>query len=263
MARGVGPQVFEAGSENLRRMKDACRVASDALAYAGTLVQPGVTTDDIDRAVHAFLATQRGAYPSPLGYNGFPKSICTSVNEVACHGIPDDRPLAAGDIVNIDVTAYYRGFHGDTNATFVAGALAAGDATGRRLIDAARTALLAAVSAAGPQAPFHVIGNTIADVIQKHRPFCILPDFVGHGIGSFFHGPPMIYHHRNRASGREIGADKMLPGMTFTIEPIILETPSKLKLWKDGWTWVATTGARSAQFEHTILITEHGAEILT
>ncbi|KAJ1795680.1 hypothetical protein LPJ59_004208 [Coemansia sp. RSA 2399] len=237
----------------VEQMREACTIARDALALGGTLVQPGATTGEIDRAVHSFIVG-RAAYPSCLNYMGFPKSICTSVNNVIAHGIPDDaRVLADGDCVNLDVTVYRNGFHGDTSAMFGAGRV---DSQGRALMDVTREALGLAIQACGPHVPFSVIGETIEAAVALHG-YSVSRELTGHGVGREFHQNPLIYHHDNEEPG------VMEPGMAFTIEPIVSQGSSSGVLWPDGWTVATMDGGRSAQYEHTIVITDHGVEVLT
>ncbi|KAM4697469.1 methionine aminopeptidase 1D, mitochondrial isoform 3-T3 [Rhinophrynus dorsalis] len=214
--------------------------------------QVGMTTEAVDALVHENIIIHN-AYPSPLGYGGFPKSVCTSVNNVVCHGIPDSRPLQDGDIINIDVTVYFQGYHGDTSETFLVGNV---DKRGQVLVDVARRCRDEAIAQCLPGAPLSVIGNTISRIAREND-FQVCPYFVGHGIGSFFHGHPEIWHHENDNCLR------MEEGMAFTIEPIIMEGSPDYKILKDKWTAVSTDNKRSAQFEHTIVITSGGAEILT
>jgi methionyl aminopeptidase len=253
---GDPPPVREAAvksPEVIERMRRACRVAAEILRDAGTLVAPGVTTDAIDIAVHeATIAA--GAYPSPLNYHGFPKSVCTSVNEVICHGIPDDRPLEDGDIVNIDVTAYLDGVHGDTNATFLVGEV---DKGSRRLVQITRECLDRAIAAAKPGRPLNEIGRAIERHAHAHD-LSVIRTFVGHGIGEQFHGEPSVPHYYEPRLPTILE-----PGMVFTIEPMIAMGDHRERIWSDGWTAVTVDGLRTAQFEHTILITETGNEVLT
>ncbi|XP_067405346.1 methionine aminopeptidase 1D, mitochondrial isoform X5 [Emydura macquarii macquarii] len=211
-----------------------------------------MTTKQIDDIVHHEIIGQ-DAYPSPLGYGGFPKSVCTSVNNVVCHGIPDSRPLQDGDIINIDVTVYYNGYHGDTSETFLVGNV---DKAGQKLVEVARKCRDEAIAACRPGAPFSVIGNTISRITRQND-FRVCPYFVGHGIGSYFHGPPEVWHHDH------VSDLLMEEGMAFTIEPIIMEGSPEFKILEDKWTAVSVDDKRSAQFEHTIVITSGGAEILT
>lgn len=237
----------------IARMREAGRVAAEVLTAAGAAVAPGVTTDELDELVHS-QCIARGAYPSPLNYRGYPKSVCTSVNEVICHGIPDDRPLADGDIVNIDVTVYLDGVHGDTNATFGVGRV---DEASRRLVGVTRECLDVAIDAVRPGRPISDIGRAIETEAAGHG-YGVVRAFVGHGIGEQFHGPPSVPHHFD-AGARTI----MEPGMTFTIEPMITMGTWRHVMWDDGWTAVTADGARTAQFEHTLLVTGTEAEILT
>ena len=237
----------------IARMREAGRVAAEVLAVAGAAVAPDVTTDELDELVHA-QCIAGGAYPSPLNYRGYPKSVCTSVNEVICHGIPDDRPLVDGDIVNIDVTVYLEGVHGDTNATFLVGRV---DGASRRLVRVTRECLDLGIAAVRPGRPVSDIGRAIETEATRHG-YGVVRAFVGHGIAEQFHGPPSVPHHFD-AGARTI----MEPGMTFTIEPMITMGTWRHEMWDDGWTAVTADGARTAQFEHTLLVTETEAEILT
>ncbi|MDH3679434.1 MAG: type I methionyl aminopeptidase [Acidimicrobiia bacterium] len=243
----------------IERMRRTGRDAADTLAMLGALCQPGVTTEAIDVACHD-EAVRRGAYPSPLEYPGgsgappYPKSLCTSVNEVICHGIPDDRPLVDGDIVNLDVTLYKEGVHGDTNATFYVGQV---DEESKRLVTVTRDCLLRGIEAAKPGRRFNEIGRAIQDHAEGHG-FGVVRDFVGHGIGEQFHTDLQICHYYRPGQ-----TDVIEPGMTFTIEPMITAGTWEPRMWSDGWTAVTADRGRTAQFEHTILITDDGAEILT
>ncbi|XP_030377343.1 methionine aminopeptidase 1D, mitochondrial [Scaptodrosophila lebanonensis] len=239
-------------AQQIQFMRGSGKLAAQILRYCGELVKVGRSTDEIDGIAHERIIAA-GAYPSPLRYAGFPKSICTSVNNVACHGVPDDRPLADGDIINIDVTVYLNGYHGDCSKTFLVGNV---DERGRFLVDSTRECLNMCVALCGPGVPFNHIGRFI-ERYCKERNLESIAAFIGHGIGSYFHGPPEIYHHHNDAPG------KMQPGMTFTIEPILSLGGPDIALLEDGWTAVSLDGARSAQFEHTVLITETGVEVLT
>jgi methionyl aminopeptidase len=242
----------------IERMRRTGAEAADTLAFLGSLCQPGVTTDEIDMACHN-EAIRRNAYPSPLEYPGsgaapFPRSLCTSVNEVICHGIPDDRPLADGDIVNLDVTLFKEGVHGDTNATFFVGGV---DQPSRRLVTVTRDCLMRGIEAAKPGRPLNEIGRAIQSCAESQG-FGVVRDFVGHGIGEQFHTDLQICHYYHPRLDNIIE-----PGMTFTIEPMITAGSWRVRLWSDGWTAVTADGSRTAQFEHTILITDDGAEILT
>ena len=241
----------------IERMGRTGREAADTLAYLGSLCQPGVTTEEIDIACHE-MAIERNSYPSPLEYPGmadpFPKSVCTSVNEVICHGIPDDRPLVDGDIINIDVTLFKDGVHGDTNATFYVGNV---DETSQRLVRVTRECLELGIAAAKPGKAINEIGRAIQTHAEEQG-FGVVRDFVGHGIGEQFHTDLQICHYYHPRL-----TDVLEPGMTFTIEPMITLGSWKAQLWNDGWTAVTTDGGRTAQFEHTLVITDDGAEILT
>jgi methionyl aminopeptidase len=237
----------------IARMRTACRIARDVLADTGAAVAPGVTTDELDRVAHeAHVA--RDVYPSPLGYRGFPKSVCTSVNEVICHGIPDDRPLADGDIVNVDVTVFVDGVHGDTNATFLVGRV---DPRSKRLVQVTRECLDHAIGAVRPGAPVSDIGRAIEQHAHANG-FFVVRTFVGHGIGEVFHGPPQVPHYYEPAARTTLE-----PGMTFTIEPMITMGSIDAVIWDDGWTAVTADGSRTAQFEHTVLVTDTGVDVLT
>jgi methionyl aminopeptidase len=234
-------------------MRPVAKLAGEILLMCGAMVQPGVTPDQIDRAVFA-AAIAHGCYPSPLNYREFPKSVCTSVNEVICHGIPDDRPFADGDIVNCDVTMFRDGFHGDCNATFFAGKV---DSESARLVEAARNATAEAIKIVRAGTMFRDIGKAIAKVIDKTG-FSIVKSYCGHGVGRLFHGPPNVPHYpRNKA----IGA--MRPGHCITIEPMINAGSWHDMLWPDEWTSTTVDGQRSAQFEHSMVVTANGVEVLT
>ena len=227
---------------------------AQALAAAGAAVAPGVTTDEVDRVGHEFLL-DHGAYPSTLGYRGFPKSLCTSVNEVVCHGIPDSRAIEEGDIVNIDITAFVGGVHGDTNATFFAGEV---DEESRLLVERTHEAMMRGIKAALPGRQINIIGRVIERYAARFG-YGVVRDYTGHGIGTSFHSG-LVVPHFDAAPGHDAVIE---PGMTFTIEPMLnLGTPD-WQMWDDGWTVVTADGRRSAQFEHTILITDDGNEILT
>jgi methionyl aminopeptidase len=239
--------------EVLAAMRRTGKLAAAILAETGAAVAPGVTTDELDRIAHeAHLRV--GAYPSPLNYRGFPKSICTSVNEVICHGIPDDRPLAEGDIVNLDVTTYAEGVHGDTNATFCVGRV---DEGSRRLVQVTRECLERGIAAVGPGRPLSDIGRAIEEHATRHG-FSVVRTFVGHGIGREFHAEPSVPHYFDPAADL-----RLEPGMTFTIEPMIAMGDPRERIWPDGWTAVTVDGLRCAQFEHTVAVTDDGVEVLT
>ena len=248
----TGSEVKDA--ETIEKMRIAGRLGAQALQAAGAAVRPGVTTDELDRIGHEFLMDHH-AYPSTLGYRGFPKSLCTSVNEVVCHGIPDDRPLRDGDIVNIDITAFVGGVHGDTDATYLVGEV---DEESRLLVERTREAMERGIKAVRPGRQINVIGRVIEKFAARFG-YGVVRDYTGHGIGEAFHSG-LVIPHFDAAPGYDTVIE---PGMTFTIEPMLnLGTP-EWEQWDDGWTIVTKDRRRSAQFEHTILVTDDGAEILT
>ncbi len=247
-----GPEVKD--EETIARMRVAGRIAAQALAAAAEIIAPGVTTDEIDRVGHEFLL-DHGAYPSTLGYRGFPKSLCTSVNEVICHGIPDSRPLADGDIVNIDITAFIGGVHGDTDATYLVGDV---DEESRLLVERTHEAMMRGIKAAQPGRQINIIGRVIESYARRFG-YGVVRDFTGHGIGTAFHSGLVVPHY-DAAPAYETLIE---PGMTFTIEPMLNLGSHDYVTWDDGWTVVTKDGQRSAQFEHTIVITATGNEILT
>jgi methionyl aminopeptidase len=237
----------------IERMRVACRVAAQALAEVGRHVAPGVTTDELDRVGHDFLIAA-GAYPSTLGYRGYPKSLCTSLNEVICHGIPDDTVIGDGDIVNIDITAYLDGVHGDTNATFLAGNV---DEESRLLVERTHEALMRGIRAVAPGRPLNVIGRVIESYARRFG-YGVVRDFTGHGIGTTFHSGLVVPHFDDPEANVPIE-----PGMTFTIEPMLTLGTINYEVWPDGWTVLTADRKPTAQFEHTLLVTADGAEILT
>jgi methionyl aminopeptidase len=239
--------------ETIAAMRIAGRLAADALAEVGRHIAPGVTTDELDRVGHDFLC-DHGAYPSTLGYRGFPKSLCTSLNEVICHGIPDSTALVDGDICNIDITAFIGGVHGDTNATFLVG-----DVTeeARLLVERTREATRRGIAAVAPGRPINVIGRVIESYAKRFG-YGVVRDFTGHGIGTAFHSGLVIPHYDDPRADQLIEA-----GMTFTIEPMINLGTHDYRMWDDGWTVVTKDLRWTAQFEHTLLVTDTGAEILT
>lgn len=239
--------------ESIERMRHAGAVAAEVLLETGAAVAPGVTTDQLDEIAHeAYIA--RGAYPSTLGYGTYEKSVCTSVNGVICHGIPDARPLEDGDIVNVDVTAYIDGVHGDTSATFVAGSI---DEPTAALVETTRLATLAGIAAVAPGAPLRAIAEAIQPFVES-RGFVIVEQYGGHGIGETFHAAPHVNHHIVRR-------DKTIlqPGMTLTVEPMVMSGRPDFTQAPDGWTEHTDDAMPSAQFEHTVLVTDDGVEILT
>ncbi|WP_018155159.1 type I methionyl aminopeptidase [Demetria terragena] len=246
------PDVKDA--ETIDKMRIAGRLAAQALRAAGDAAVPGVTTDHLDRVGHEFLL-DHGAYPSTLGYRGFPKSLCASVNEVVCHGIPDDRPLQDGDIVKIDITAFINGVHGDNCATFIVGEA---EPQVTELVERTKQAMLRGIKAAMPGRQVNIIGRVIESYARRFG-YGVVRDYTGHGIGDAFHSGLVIPHY----DAAPLYTDVIEPGMTFTVEPMLnLGTP-EWDLWDDGWTAVTKDRQWSAQFENTILITESGPEILT
>ena len=240
-------------AETIALMRVAGRAAAEVLQAVGDAVRPGITTDELDAIAHE-ECVKRGGYPSPLGYNGFPKSLCTSVNEVICHGIPDSTVLRDGDIVNCDVTIYLDGVHGDTNRTFFVGEV---DDASRRLVAVTQECLDAGIAAVRPGARVRDIGKAIQTHAEA-RGYGVIRAFVGHGIGRSFHCDPQVFHYDNPAARTVLE-----PGMTFTIEPMISIGDWEHEMWDDGWTAVTADRSRTAQFEHTPLVTDTGAEVLT
>jgi methionyl aminopeptidase len=239
--------------ELIDKMRVASKVAAQALQAVGAAAKPGVTTDELDVVGHEFLI-ERGAYPSTLGYRGYPKSLCTSVNEVICHGIPDDRPLEDGDIVNIDITAFVGEVHGDTNKTYLVGDV---DQESRLLVERTHEATMRAIRAVKPGRQVNVIGRVI-ETYAKRFGYGVVRDFTGHGVGPAFHDGLVIPHYDDPAHDTVL-----LPGMTFTIEPMLTLGSIEWDMWDDGWTATTQDKSRTAQFEHTLLVTRDGAEILT
>ncbi len=240
------PEVIEA-------MRVAGRLAAQALQEAGKVVAPGVTTDEIDAVAHEFLC-DNGAYPSTLGYRNFPKSCCTSLNEVICHGIPDSTVVQDGDIVNIDVTAYVGGVHGDTNATFLAGNVSEEN---RLLVERTHEATMRAIKAVKPGRQLNVVGRVIEAYANRFG-YGVVRDFTGHGIGRTFHSGLVVLHYDEPSVPTVIE-----PGMTFTIEPMITLGTIEHDIWDDGWTVTTKDKKWTAQFEHTLVVTDTGAEVLT
>lgn len=250
----VGQDKVEIKNKNeITHMRNSCKLAKWILDQARNYIQSGRTTEELDNIIHEMIISN-GAYPSPLNYCGFPKSICTSINNVACHGIPDNRPLQKGDILNVDITVYFNGYHGDCSTMFnVDGGC---DPEGERLITVTELCLMMAIKICKPNENISSIGNIIEEIANKHG-YNVIPAFTGHGIGTYFHGAPDIYHFANNFYG------KMEPGMTFTIEPVLGQGSKEVEILEDGWTAVTLDNSRTAQVEHTILITNGGCEILT
>jgi len=239
--------------EIIERMRVAGRLAAEILRLAGGYVRPGVATDELDAYTHQ-LYIERNCYPSPLNYNGYPKSLCTSVNEVICHGIPDSRALQDGDIINLDVTAYHDGVHGDTNATFFVGDV---DEQSHQLVQVTEEATWHGIEAVRPGRPLSDIGRAIEQHAKAHR-YGVIRAFIGHGIGEQFHSDIQVLHYYDSRN-----STIMRPGMTFTIEPMISLGTWQHKMWDDDWTAVTADGKRTAQFEHTIVVTDDGCDVLT
>lgn len=247
----TGPEVQT--PDTIEAMRVAGRIAARAMEEAAKHIAPGVTTDELDRVAHEFMC-DHGAYPSTLGYRGFPKSLCASVNEVICHGIPDSTVLRDGDIVNLDVTAYIGGVHGDNNATYLCGEV---DEESRLLVERTRESLNRAIKAVKPGRQINVIGRVIESYAKRFG-YGVVRDFTGHGISTSFHSGLIIPHYDSPHATTVIE-----PGMTFTIEPMLTLGTHEYDMWADGWTVVTKDRKRTAQFEHTLVVTDSGAEILT
>ena len=240
--------------EEQDKMRVAGRLAADVLDMIGEHVQAGVTTAELDRICHDYIVNRLDAVPAPLNYRGFPKSICTSVNHVVCHGIPGDRVLKTGDVVNIDITVIKDGFHGDTSRMFFVGAPSV---IGDRLSRVAHEAMWRGINAIVPGARLGDIGHAIQTHVEAER-FSVVREYCGHGIGRVFHEDPQVLHYGRPGTGVEL-----LPGMTITVEPMVNAGKREVKLLADGWTVVTKDHSLSAQWEHTVLITESGYEVLT
>lgn len=253
-----GPEVISASDiktpETIEKIRKAGQIAAQALQAVGEAIRPGVTTDELDRIGHDFIISH-DAYPSCLGYMGFPKSLCTSINEVICHGIPDDRPLEDGDIINVDITAYYDGVHGDTCAMFEVGTV---DEESHLLIERTREAMMRGIKAVRPGREINVIGRVIESYAHRFN-YGVVRDYTGHGVGEAFHSGLIVPHYDTAPAHSEV----MEEGMVFTIEPMLNLGGVEWEQWDDQWTVVTKDRGRSAQFEHTIVVTENGAEILT
>ncbi|SFE99897.1 methionine aminopeptidase, type I [Actinacidiphila alni] len=246
-----GPDVQDA--ETVEKMRTASRIAARAMEAAAAAIAPGVTTDELDRIAHEYMVGHQ-AYPSDLGYRGFPKSLCTSVNEVICHGIPDSTVLRDGDIVNLDVTAFIDGVHGDCNATYFVGEVAE---ESRLLVERTRESLERAIKAVRPGRQINVIGRVIESYAKRFG-YGVVRDFTGHGIHTSFHSGLIVPHYDDPRA-----TTVMRPGMTFTIEPMLTLGTHEYDMWDDGWTVVTKDRRRTAQFEHTLVVTADGAEVLT
>lgn len=252
-----GPAPYEGSliqsPDVIERIRAAGKIASQAMHTAAAAIAPGVTTDELDAIAHEYML-DHGAYPSALGYRGFPKSICTSVNEVICHGIPDTRPLEDGDLVKIDVTAFKDGVHGDNCATFFCGDVSQ---EARLLTERTKEALDRAIKVVQPGRPTSVIGRVI-EKYAKRFGYGVVKEYTGHGVNTTFHAPPTILHYDTDWLSTE-----MQVGMTFTIEPMLALGGASSSVWDDGWTVLTNDRSWVAQFEHSLVVTPNGADILT
>ena len=239
--------------EEIEVMRESCQLAAEVLVMIDPYVKPGVTTDRLNQICHDFIVS-KGAIPSPLNYRGFPKSICSSVNEEICHGIPSERKLRNGDIVNLDITTYFKDFHGDTSRTFFVGSPRK---KAEKLVEVCRDALQRGIEVVKPGARLGDIGATIQGLAES-RGYTVVREFCGHGIGNNFHEEPQILHYGNFGEGLEIKK-----GMVFTIEPMINLGKPDLKILSDKWTAVTEDGQLSAQFEHTLCVTDTGVDVMT
>ena len=253
-----GPEVVTASDiktpETVEKIRRAGRIAAQAMEAAAAAIAPGVTTDALDKIAHEYLC-DHGAYPSCLGYMGFPKSICTSINEVICHGIPDSTVLNEGDIINLDVTAYIDGVHGDINATYGVGQI---DEESALLIERTRNSMMRAIKAVRPGREVNVLGRVIESYAKRFN-YGVVRDYTGHGVGEAFHSGLIIPHYDSAPLYDTV----MEVGMVFTIEPMLTLGTIEWQQWDDGWTVVTKDRSRTAQFEHTLVVTEDGADILT
>ncbi len=240
--------------EQIEKIRHSGKIAAQAIELVGQNAKPGITTDELDKIAHQFLI-DNGAYPSTLGYRGYPKSICSSLNEVICHGIPDDTVLEDGDILNIDITAYIDGFHGDSNQTFLVGEVKPEIAL---LVERTREALARGISVVAPGRSVNLIGRAIESYAKRFN-YGVVRDFTGHGVGEAFHSGLIIPHY----DSAPMYSDEMKVGMVFTIEPMLTLGTHQWEMWADGWTVVTKDRSITAQFEHTLVVTETGADILT
>ena len=240
--------------EEIEKIRHSGKIAAQAIELVGQHAKPGITTDELDKIAHKFLI-DNGAYPSTLGYRGYPKSICSSLNEVICHGIPDDTVLEDGDILNIDITAYIDGFHGDSNQTFLVGEVKPEVA---ELVERTREALARGIAVVAPGRSVNLIGRAIESYAKRFN-YGVVRDFTGHGIGEAFHSGLIIPHY----DSAPMYSDEMQVGMVFTIEPMLTLGTHQWEMWADGWTVVTKDKSITAQFEHTLVVTETGADILT
>ncbi|WP_223690784.1 type I methionyl aminopeptidase [Leifsonia poae] len=240
--------------DEIALIRESGRIAAEAIALVGAAVRPGITTDELDAIGHEFLIAN-DAYPSTLGYRGYPKSLCSSVNEVICHGIPDDTVLDDGDLVNIDITAFKNGFHGDSNQTFIAGTATEEVA---QLVERTRGALDRGIKAVAPGRQVNVIGRAIESYAKRFG-YGVVRDYTGHGVGAAFHSGLIIPHY----DSAPVYDTVMEVGMVFTIEPMLTLGTHEWDMWADDWTVVTRDKSITAQFEHTLVVTERGAEVLT
>ncbi|WP_296631915.1 type I methionyl aminopeptidase [Rhodoluna sp.] len=254
----TGPAKFTGSdvktADQIAKIRASGKIAAQAIELVGSHAKPGITTDELDRIGHEFLIAN-DAYPSTLGYRGFPKSLCSSINEVICHGIPDDTVLQEGDIVNIDITAFKDGYHGDSNQTFMVGEVAPDI---RNLVERTHEAMMRGINAALPGRQVNVIGRAI-ETYAKRFDYGVVRDFTGHGVGEAFHSGLVIPHYDSAPAY----ADEIKVGMVFTIEPMLTLGTHEWNMWRDQWTIVTKDKSITAQFEHTIAITDNGPEILT
>jgi methionyl aminopeptidase len=248
----AGDDTYDAAT--IDRIRSAGRIAAGALDAVGRAIAPGMTTDDIDAIAHDYVVSH-GAYPSTLGYRGYPKSSCTSLNEVICHGIPDDTVLESGDIVNVDVTAYLDGVHGDTNRTYFVGEPAPDV---RDLVERTHEAMMRGIKAVAPGRQVNIIGRAIESYAKRFG-YGVVRDYTGHGVGTHFHSGLIIPHY----DSAPLYDTEIKPGMVFTIEPMLTLGTHEWDIWDDNWTVLTRDRSLTAQFEHTIVVTESGAEILT
>ncbi|HSG96635.1 MAG TPA: type I methionyl aminopeptidase [Woeseiaceae bacterium] len=240
--------------EQQEKMRVAGRLAADVLDMIGDYVQPGITTGELDRICHEYITNEQDAVPAPLNYRGFPKSICTSVNNVVCHGIPGDKKLKSGDAVNIDITVIKDGYHGDTSRMFMVGKE---NILAKRLSTIAREAMWLGIQELGPGKHLGDIGAAIQQHVESHQ-YSVVREYCGHGIGEVFHEDPQVLHYGKRGTGMELKE-----GMTLTVEPMINAGKAAVRLLPDGWTVVTRDRSLSAQWEHTCLVTADGFEVLT
>jgi methionyl aminopeptidase len=251
-ARFTGSDIKTA--QQVEKIRAAGKIAAQAIALVGQSCRPGITTDQLDEIAHEFVISQ-GAYPSTLGYRGYPKSICSSINEIICHGIPDNTVLQDGDIINIDITAYLDGYHGDSNQTFLVGEVRE-EVT--LLVERTREALMRGIAVVAPGRALNLIGRAIESYAKRFG-YGVVRDFTGHGIGEAFHSGLIVPHYDSAPLYGEI----MQPGMVFTIEPMLTLGTHEYTMWADDWTVATKDHSITAQFEHTLVVTETGAEILT